>query len=226
MNINTRVLALSIAVAIGSTSLTASATGIPTVDVMSIAQMAQNAIQQASEAAAQLEQAKRAISEAQSQFDKTKSMITGNSGYGSQYNNKNLTDYIPTTTTIKGWQKIYDQVDSSVLQGMRDEYGLKSEDPLQQEVFDKQLTHLYTTEAAYQANNLRLANIQALQAEADQAQTPQEKQDISNRIQSEQAAIANETNRLSTTKELMDRQEKLYAQKQNKEFDDFLSGKE
>lgn len=226
MNINTRVLALSIAVAIGGTSLTASATGIPTVDVASIAQMAANAVQQASEAAAQLEQAKRAISEAQSQFEKTKGMITGNSGYGSQYNNKDLTDYLPTSTTMNSWEKIYDQMDSSTLQAMRDEYGLKSDEPLQQEVFDKQLTHLYTSETAYKANNRRIENIQALQAEADQAQTPQEKQDIATRISTEQAAIANESNRLATAKELMDRQERLYAQKQNKEFDDFLSGKE
>lgn len=226
MNITKQFLVLSIAVAISSTTMTVSATGVPTVDVVSIAQLASNALQQAAEAAAQLEQAKRAISEAQSQFDKTKAMLTGNSRYGGQYNNSDLTDYLPTTATLNSWEKIYDSMDSGTLQGMRNKYGLTSEEPLQQEAFDRKLAHLHTTEAAYKANNLRLVNIQNLQAAADEAQTPQEKQDIQTRIQTEQANIANESNRLATAKELMDRQEKLYAQKQNKEFDDFMSGKE
>jgi type IV secretion system protein VirB5 len=227
MDKSKRILSITLALIIGGAQLPAMATGIPTVDVAGIAQMALNAAEQATQAAAQLAEAKRAIEEAQQQFEQTKRLITGNSGYGSRYNNKDLVDYLPTTATMGSWEKIYSSMDSGTLNGLRDKYGLRSKNALQQEVFDKQLAHLHTSEAAFNANNLRLENIKNLQAEADQAQTPQEKQDINTRMAAEQAAIANEANRLASAQELMERQEKLYKQKQNQQFDDFMStGKE
>jgi type IV secretion system protein VirB5 len=108
------------------------------------------------------------------------------------------------------------------LDSLRNQYGLISEDPLQQEVYDKKLTNLATAEDQYQANNVRLQNIKDLQAQADAAVTPQQKEDVSNRIKTEQAAIANEANRQATAKDLMEKQDDLLAQKQNDEFDKFM----
>jgi len=151
-----------------------------------------------------------------------KSLTTGNSGYGNYYNDSNMTNYLPTTTTNGSWQQIYSSFDSSKLTALRQQYGLVSDDAQQQEVFDKKLINLATAQEQYAANNYRLENIKKLQQEADNAVTPQQKEDISNRIKTEQAAIANETNRQTTSKELMDKQDALLAQKQNADFDDFM----
>lgn len=224
--LNTRSLAFAISVALGTFSAHALATGVPTVDVLTNAQLLANAVQQASEAAAALEQAKAAVAQAQSQFNEYKGLINGNSSYGSLYNSSKLTSYLPTTTTSGSWSSIYSNMDSSKLASLRSQYGLTNDDALQQEVYDKKLTNLATAESQYEANNLRLQNIQNLQAAADAATTPQEKEDISNRIKTEQASIANEANRQATAKDLMEKQDALLAQKQNDDFDSFMKNGE
>jgi len=219
-----RTLAVAVALAAASMPFQASASGIPTVDVAAIAQAVMDALQQAQEAADQLSAMQEEIEQSAKQFDEMKEMTTGNSGFGSKYYDASMYDYLPTSPTSGSWEQIYSSMDSSTLNSYRNKYGLKSDNETQQEVFDKQLTNLRTLEGAYKANNLRLENLKNLQALADSAQTPQEKEDIQARLQVEQANIANEANRLSTTKDLMERQDKMLAQKQNTEFDKFLSG--
>lgn len=217
-----RYAALTVALSLGGAVAPAHA-GIPTVDAAGIAASIAHAVQQAAEAAAQLAAFQQEIEQAQAQFEETKQLISGNSGYGGQYWSEELVSYIPTDATTGSWEEIYSQMDSSVLNSYREKYGLISDQPTQQEVFDKQLTNLRTLEAAHKANNLRLENIQNLQALADAAETPQEKDDIRARLAAEQAAIANEANRLSTVKDLMARQDNMLAQRQNAEFQDFMS---
>lgn len=219
-----RALAVAVALSAASMPFQASASGIPTVDVAAIAQAVMDALQQAQEAADQLAAMQEEIEQSQKQFEETKEMTTGNSGFGGKYYDASLYDYLPTSPTSGSWEQIYSSMDSSTLNSYRNKYGLKSDNDTQQEVFDKQLTNLRTLEGAYKANNLRLENLKNLQALADAAQTPQEKEDIQARLQVEQANISNEANRLSTTKDLMERQDKMLAQKQNTEFDKFLSG--
>lgn len=202
------------------------ASGIPTVDLAAIAQAVMDAMQQATEAAAQLEQMTREVEQAKELYDENKELITGNSGYGSKYNSDDLTDYIPTTATSGSWEQIYSNMDASTLKAYRTKYGLVSDKPTQQEVYDKKLTNLRTLEGAHRANNLRLENIQNLQALADSAETPQEKQDVLARLSVEQASINNEANRLATVKDLMERQDQMLTQKQNTEYSKFLKGEE
>jgi type IV secretion system protein VirB5 len=220
--INTRSLSFAIAVALGTFHTGVFAAGVPTTDIIGNAQMAADALRDAQQAAAALQEAQRAVEQAKSQFNELKNLTTGNSGYGSLLNDSRLTSYLPTTTTSGSWSTIYDKMNMGRLDSLRNEYGLISEDPLQQEVYDKKLTNLATAEDQYQANNVRLQNIKDLQAQADAAVTPQQKEDVSNRIKTEQAAIANESNRQATAKDLMEKQDDLLAQKQNDAFDKFL----
>lgn len=224
-----RVIALSVALAAGTAGQTVQASGIPTVDVAAIAQMVIDAMQQAQEAADQLSAAQDQISELQAQyeqakdqFDELKDMTTGNSRYGTRYNSDDLYDYLPTSTTAGSWEEIYEDMNAGTLESYRNKYNLKSDDESQQEVFDVQLTNLRTLENAHRANNLRLENIKNLLDLADQATTPQEKDDIRTRMIAEQAAISNESNRLAAMESLMARNDKLLRQKQNKKFNDFL----
>lgn len=219
-----RTLVLVLALTTGTQSLQSHASGIPTVDLAAIAQAVTDAMQQAQEAAANLTALQDQLDEAKRQFDETKGLITGNSRYGSKFNDPAMYDYLPTSTTAGSWEDIYSKMDAGTLNSYRGKYGLVTKNASQQAVFDKQLTNLRTQEAAYRANNLRLENLRNLQALADSARTPQEKQDIQSRLQIEQANIANEANRLATTKDLMERQDKLLAQKQNTDFNSFLSG--
>jgi type IV secretion system protein VirB5 len=229
MQIKTRVLSLAAALVLSVSGTNAQASGIPTVDVAAIAQAVTDAMQQAMEAADQLTAAQDQIAELQEQYQQSeqqflelKNMTTGNSKYGNNYWDEELVDYIPTTATAGSWEEIYRDMDAGTLNGYREKYGLKSDNTTQQEVFDVELTNLHTMQSAHRANNLRLENIKNLQAEADAAETPQEKQDIQARLMAEQAAISNESNRLATVESLMARNDKFLAQKQNKEFSDFL----
>lgn len=224
MRTKVRALVAALAISTAFVPLHSQATGIPTLDMAAIGQAITDAIQQAAEAADQLAALEREIDQAKSQFDDMKKMTTGNSGYGSFYNNPDLVDYLPTSTTQGSWEQIYTNMDQSQLKAYRTKYDMQSDDPLQQEVFDKQLTNLSTAQGAYRANNLRLENLQKLQELADSAETPQQKQDIQARLQVEQASISNEANRLATSKDIMERQDKLLAAKQNKKFEDFLNG--
>lgn len=217
-----KALSLASLISVGSVPTLANATGIPTVDVAAALQLVANAVEQAEQAKAALDEAQNAIEQAKSQFNEMKKLTTGNSGYGSYYNDSNMTDYLPTTTTDGSWQQIYNNFDKSKLNALRQRYGLVSQDAQQQEVFDKKLINLATAQEQYAANNYRLENIKKLQSEADKAVTPQQKEDISNRIKTEQAAIANESNRQTTSKDLMEKQDALLSQKQNADFDDFM----
>ncbi|VVN22344.1 Type IV secretion system protein virB5 [Pseudomonas fluorescens] len=223
MNKTIRVLAISVALATAVAAPTSYAI-IPTTDVAAIGQSILNATQQAAQAAAQLAELTRQIEQAKAQFDELKDLTTGNSRYGSRYNDPEMYTYLPTATTAGSWEQIYTNMDSSVLNGYRNKYGLITKNATQQKVYDRQLTNLRTLEGAYRANNLRLENLKKLQEEADRATTPQEKDDIRARLQVEQSNINNEANRLATTQDLMERQDKMMAHQQNREFDKFLSG--
>ncbi len=213
-----------LAVAAAACGLTgnAYASGIPTVDVLGIAQMVTQGITRAAEAKAALDAAMNAIDQAKSQFDDMKRMVSGNSRYGSRYNNSKLTDYIPTTTAVDGWEQIYSNVDSGAISQMRNRYGLTSKNQMQQEVWDTRLADFQTSKASYSASNLRLENIKNLQAEADAAITPQEKSDIQARIATEQAAIATDSNRLASMKDLQEKQDRINKQRLNANFNKFL----
>lgn len=224
-----RSIALAIAVAAGTAGQTAHASGIPTVDMAAIAQAVMDAMQQAMEAADQLAAAQEQISElqrqyeqSQQQFEELKDMTTGNSRYGTKYWSEEMYDYIPTSPTQGSWEDIYADMNQSTLEQYRNKYGLVSENELQQEVYDTQLTNLRTLENAHRANNLRLENIKNLQALADSATTPQEKEDIQTRLIAEQAAINNESNRLAAVESLMARNDAMQRQQQNREFSDFM----
>lgn len=205
--------------------------GIPVIDAGGIAQSVAHALQQAAEAASnlaaleeQIAKAEAQIEQARDQFGELKDMTTGNSRYGTRYNSAELYEYLPTSQTNGAWAEIYQNMDKGTLNGYRNKYGLVSDKPLQQEVFDVRLTNLHTLENAYRVTNMRIENIHNLQELADQAVTPQEKEDIQARLASEQASINNEQSRVETVKDIMARQDELNVQRQNQEFETFLNG--
>ncbi|MBI6621566.1 hypothetical protein YA0783_25085 [Pseudomonas corrugata] len=199
--------------------------GIPTYDALNNAQQIMEAGFRAADAAAQLKAAMDDMERAKSEWSENKSLITGNSGYGSGFTDPAAVSYIPTTPNNSAWEQIYSNMDKSVASNMSQKYGLKANTPVQQEALDKQMQDFRYTQDGLAANNQRLKNIENLQKQADTATTPQQKQDIANRIASEQAAVANESNRIAMVENGQKKQEAITRQRVNNDFSTFLEGK-
>ncbi|MGK7287859.1 type IV secretion system protein [Buttiauxella agrestis] len=112
-----------LAMVLSFSPLLSQASGIPTVDVASIAQQVMNATQQAQQALDQLNQTKAAIQQAKNQYDHYKNLVTGNNQLGNFLNDPLLNNVLP----VKDWSDIYS--DSKNLTDLRSRYGLTSSDP-------------------------------------------------------------------------------------------------
>jgi type IV secretion system protein VirB5 len=199
------------------------ASGVPTVDAVANALFMDETIARAQDAAAAIAKYEQIISQAKYQFDQTKAMVTGKSTYSPTFNTGDLIDYLPVDTGEHGWERVYSDVPSGTIPTMRKEYGLTSEDPVVQEAYDKRLITLYRMQQSYAANNKRIQGLKSLQAQADLAETPQQKMDIANRIATEGAAINNESNRIASVQSITAQQKELDVDKQNASFNKWFS---
>jgi type IV secretion system protein VirB5 len=189
------------------------AAGIPVVDVQGIAKMVENAVTQARQALDQLNCTKAMISNAQSVFNHIKSVTEGNWNLGSVLNDPTLTSYLPSKT----WSDVY-SMNSGDLAALRQQYGLKSDNPVLQQRFDNLLSNLNMMQKSYAASAQRQQNIQQLANYLNSAQTPAQKQDLMNRIQYEQVQLQNEKARLDSVQKLMDMQQRAQADKAANDF--------
>ncbi|MCS4315584.1 type IV secretion system protein VirB5 [Pseudomonas sp. BIGb0381] len=214
-----RLLASALALAIAVTVPCSYGSGIPTVDVASLAQMAMDAQRQAKEALDQLNAAKEAIEQAKAQFDHYKSLVTGNSKLGDFLDNPELNK----TLSLDGWEDIYQ--DARDLGSLRDRYGLVSDDINVQKSFDKLLAVTDALERNYDASTQRVKNAQALRTKLDEVQTPQEKEDLQLRYQQELLELQNQQMRLQQTQMLVAQKERLESKQRAQAFKDHLNGK-
>lgn len=184
-------------------SQAAHSSGIPTVDVAGLAQMALNAQQQAQEALAQLNAAKQAIEQAKSQYEEYKGLMTGNAKLGDFLNNPSLNSVLP----VGEWGSIYSNAKN--LSSLRSRYGLTSSDPGVQGMFDKLLSQAGLLEDAYDASNQRVENASKLRSMLNTVKTPQEREDLNLRFQQEQLELTNTSMRLQNMKMLMEQQQQI-----------------
>lgn len=194
------------------------ASGIPTVDVANIAQLAANAQQQAKEAMAQLEQAKAAIQQAKDQYDNYKGLITGNNNLGDFLNDPALNSVLP----VGDWQNMYN--DTKRIGDLRNRYGLTSSDSRVQEAFDKLLYQAGTLEDSYNAANKRIDNAEQLRQRLNTVQTPQEREELALRLQQEQLELQNQQIKLQNMQMLMQQNEKIEDKKRAQAFWNKLAG--
>lgn len=218
-----RALSTAVAVVCGAFAVPSNAI-IPVTDYAHILQDQFNFVESIAQWMEQVAYLEDQYNQAKDQFDETKNLITGNANYGAYFNLPELTDYLPKSTTAGGWEQIYSAMNSGTLNSYRSKYHMTSSNTVQQKANDQKLANLRAMEEAYAAHNKRLDNVQNLQSLADSAATPQEKQDIQSRLLVEQASIATDGNRLAATRELMDRNDKLMAQEQNRAYAAFLNG--
>lgn len=172
---------------------------IPVTDAAGLAQ----AVQMVTEAQKQYEQIKN-------NFDETMSAIEGNdwSYFASEVSNDY--DFIP----MEDWSDIED-IDVTAL---RNRYGLHSDDPEMQEMYDQRMRYLAANESAYASQQQHLENIEALRSRASSIQTPQKREELANAISLEVAAMQSDQNRIETINQNMDRDAKLREMAANREL--------
>lgn len=211
-------IAIATALGIGVTPVITTATGIPTIDVANIAQLALNAKQQADEALSQLNKAKEAIQQAKSQYDHYKGLVTGNDQLGNFLNDPLLNKVLP----LDDWNSIYSNTKN--LADLRNRYGLTSSDPNVQKSFDHLLSQAGALEDTYNAASQRIKNAEQLRQKLNTVQTPQQREELGLRLQQEQLELQNQQIQLQNVKMLMDQQEKLAGKKKSQDLWDYAVG--
>ena len=178
----------------------ANASGIPTFDASTFAQLT-----------TQIQQTQNLLQNAQSQLE----AITGNSNIGRLLHDSSLVDYIP----INGdWSEIFD----SNLSPLLERYGLESENPEVQKIYEREVAVMVAAERSYEAQSQRLANIEALMDRANVVETPQQREDLANAISIEQAAIQLEQNRMIALQQTVEQDRNLEVRQAAQELRSFF----
>lgn len=214
MKIKKTITASLLSLALGCSVMSnANASGVPTVDVAAAAQLVQNALETAKQAADQLQAYENMIDQAKGQFNETKDLISGNWELGNFLDTQLMDNVIP-----ENWKDIYNNLDD--LNDLRDKFGLKSDNPVIQEQYDKMLAGYDMLQKADKTNNQRVQNLQELGSLLNSANTPQQKGDLQLRLQVEQINIQNEQNRLQNVAMLMEQQQQIIDKGKAKSFKD------
>ena len=132
------------------------ASGIPTIDVASIAQMVLDAQAQAQQALDALNTAKDGIAQAKAQYEHYQGIVTGNDQLGAFLNDPALNRLLP----MGDWSEMYDNVKD--IADLRDKYGLISKNKDVQRRFDQLLAVAGALEANYNASTERVKNAEKL----------------------------------------------------------------
>lgn len=219
MSENWKLIARSCVVSLSLLATQVQASGIPTLDVATIAQLTKNALEQAQQAADALNAAKEEIDQARRQFEDHKSMITGNDRLGDFLNNPELQKVLP----LSDWADIYASVKD--IGDLRERYNLRSDDQNVQARFDQMLAVAGMLEQVYDASTKRVNNADALRKRLNQVETPQEKEDLQLRYQHEVLELQVQQMRLNQMQALVAQREKLENKQRAQAFKDYVSGK-
>ncbi|OCL19319.1 hypothetical protein A9G07_10085 [Gilliamella sp. wkB72] len=201
-------------------------TGIPTVDAAAIAQTVQNALQQAQQALEQLNALKEQIEEAKNINEKLKKeseeqlrRFEGNWGLGNVFVDPTISSYL----NIDDWKT--EMNDSQNLSSLREKFGVTSKSESFQKNIDSLLVSYDLMQQSYEASTKRAENIVELAKLLNEAKTPQEKEDLNNRLAFEIAQNQIDKTRIDTMAKLLEQQDRLKKNKMAVEFEKFYRGK-
>ncbi|HGJ5884862.1 type IV secretion system protein [Arsenophonus nasoniae] len=212
-------LTLRLALIITCLSCPAFSGGIPTVSVAELTQMVKNAQQQARESLAQLEKAKESILQAKNQYEHYKSIMQGNNKLGDFLNDPKIKQLLP----MGDWMDIYQRAQD--LPSLRNRYGLTSQDPKVQAVFDKLLSQAGTLEAQYKATNKRIETAEGLRRQLNRVETPKDREQLALRYQQEMLEMQAQQMQLQNARYLVEQKEKMEKERINQEILNFFMGK-
>ncbi len=176
------------------------ASGIPVVDVASIAQFALEATTRAAEFAESIAEARKRLEELRSQGSHYKSMVEGHTSFEELL-------YDPTLNaaySLKDWRTVYENIDD--IADLRREFNLYSDDPMVQRSYDRKIKEYKMQTLFYDNSVRRNQNLTRLMGQYQAATTPATKADLGNAILFEQTQIQNDARMQQTLQTVMSQQ--------------------
>lgn len=193
--------------ALVTASLSVNAAGIPVVDVAGLAQMVKDTALRAHEFKQTIGEAKSRLNHMKADLNHYKKMVDGHFDFEKVINDPFLNDFM----AMDNWQQIYDSVGD--VSSLREEFGLKSDDPAIQSRFDQELKQFKFNQILYQNSVKRNKRIQDLAGKYASATTPAAKSDLANAISYEEMQMKNDQQMMEKMTALMDKQRSLEANK-------------
>lgn len=180
------------------------ATGIPTFDAGTVAQLIQNALE--------------AAKQAQEMLDYYKDLYEGNSGYGNGKGKIETDQGIPTE-----WKTVFDE-NKTDMEKLREEYDLKVSDSDRQKELDSYLYQMDFFEKTYQKNIARANRVRELSNQLNTVTTPQQREDLNNKLAYEQLELQADQTAISNMKNLMEQQKELIEKQREHKFNKMMLG--
>lgn len=192
------------------------ATGIPVVDVASLTQMVVDGVTRAQEFSESLNEAKNRLNQAKSTATHYKSMVEGHYNYEEILNDPNLNAFVDLTN----FQDLYDSIDD--VSGLRDEFGMHSDDPVIQRRYDLKLKEYKFQENLLEVSKTRNDRMRTLLTQFNAATTPAAKADLANSIEYEKMQMQNEQEMMGAMNNVLVKQRQLERSKAARENIDKL----
>jgi type IV secretion system protein VirB5 len=189
-------LALTISLAVPTTQVNAS--GFPTVDILASIQRGLEYVEQAARFKKEIEAWKNEINEMKRQGDHYKSMVEGHFDFEDILNDP----YVSAFMQRENWE------DGDISE-MRNQYGMKSDNPQLQRNYDNILRQQKIQEDMYGVSVKRSERMSGLLNQFDSAETPAAKADIANSLRFEQVQMQNDTQMMEHLIATMERQRLL-----------------
>ena len=179
------------------------ASGIPTVDIASLLQGLADTFMKINQFKEQIQGAKERLDEMKESAEEYKDMVEGHYDWEQILNDPTLNKHL----ALEDWKTIYDGV--SDLEGLREEFGLKSDDSEVQARIDRELQAFQAQNDFYDMSVQRSENLKDLLDQFSSAKNPAAKADLANSIQFENAQIKNDAKMMETMTELMKQKRNL-----------------
>ena len=157
--------------------------GIPVVDIASLVQIGLSYTAQLQQYATQIQQFETMKSQLTTSANQLQSM-TGARGMGGLFNNPEVQSALPPD-----WQSAYASVRSGPSFGAERARLPVSNDPSINAIYDSVAASNATMTDFFSKSNARIQQIQSLQSQIDSASDPAAKQDLANRMLTEQNSI-------------------------------------
>ncbi len=183
------------------------ATGIPTIDVAAIAKTVEEGLTRAKEAASQLSQLKEQYEQSMKYAEDQKKRLEGFTDFSDGFDS--ASSYMKDSLS-----SITDGAKSD-LSGLRDSYGLSSEDTNTQARYDGLLQKIKFYDEFNDSLRERANRITSLQNEFSRADTPQKKADVANQLSAEQMTLDMQIKQYDIAERQMDSADKARQEHKN-----------
>jgi type IV secretion system protein VirB5 len=207
-----KILTLSICAALLTGQHQAYATGIPTVDVASIAQMVLDSTTRAAEFAETIQAARQRLEQMRNSAQFYQDMVEGAYSFEDVLNESGLSEDLALST----WSDAYDNV--SRLQDLRDDFGLNSSDPYTQSRWDSELLRFDANQKLYDSTVKRNEKMLSLLTQFSSATTPAQKESLANAIHFEQLQLQNDVQMVQAMSNLLKQREEQALEANSEEI--------